>query len=30
MVAKELMAIVTQLPRPAIEAHGLGMVLLPL
>lgn len=26
MVAKELMAIVTQLPRPAIEAHGLGMV----
>ncbi|KAF4212529.1 hypothetical protein CNMCM8980_009441 [Aspergillus fumigatiaffinis] len=27
MVAKELMAIVTQLPRPAIEAHGLGMEL---
>jgi hypothetical protein len=26
MVAKELIAIVTQLPRPAIEAHGLGMV----
>ncbi|KAH1424519.1 hypothetical protein KXV70_000279 [Aspergillus fumigatus] len=27
MVAKELVAIVTQLPRPAIEAHGLGMEL---
>ncbi|GIJ83323.1 hypothetical protein Asppvi_002142 [Aspergillus pseudoviridinutans] len=27
MVAKELLAIVTQLPRPAIEAHGLGMEL---
>ena len=28
-VAKELLNIVSQLPRPAIEAHGLGMVSCP-
>lgn len=29
-VAKELLNIVSQLPRPAIEAHGLGMVSVPI